>query len=57
MSRTLGSQGFDLDQPAGSRMPKPFKKTYTDKLPEWIEKFRAEGLKDEEISEIIKGKE
>ena len=29
---------------------------YTDKLPEWIEKFRAEGLKDSEIDEIIKGK-
>ena len=31
--------------------------SYTDKLPEWIEKFRSEGLKDEEISEILKGKE
>ena len=30
--------------------------SYTDKLPEWIEKFRAEGLKDVEIEEIIKGK-
>ena len=29
---------------------------YTDKLPEWVEKFRAEGLKDPEIDEIIKGK-
>ena len=30
--------------------------SYTDKLPEWIEKFRAEGLKDAEIEEILKGK-
>ena len=30
--------------------------SYTDKLPEWVEKFRAEGLKDAEIEEIIKGK-
>ena len=27
MSPTYGSKGFDVDQPAGSRMPKPFKKT------------------------------
>jgi len=37
-------------------MPKPFKKTFSDKLPEWIGKFRDEGLKDDEISEILKGK-
>ena len=29
---------------------------YTDKLPEWVEKFRAEGLQDAEIEAIIKGK-
>ena len=29
---------------------------YADKLPEWIEKFRGEGLSDAQIGEIIKGK-
>lgn len=47
---------LDLDQPAGSRVPKPFKKTFEDKLPEWIDKFRQEGVSDAEINEIIKGK-
>lgn len=53
---TSFSQTMYVDEPAGSRMPKPFKKTYVDKLPEWVEKFKAEGLKDAEIAEIIKGK-
>lgn len=29
---------------------------YADKLPEWIEKFRNEGLNDTQIEEILKGK-
>ena len=29
---------------------------FTDKMPEWIMKFKQEGLTDVEISEIIKGK-
>lgn len=32
-------------------------RSFTDKLPEWIVKFRQEGLTDVEINEIIKGKE
>lgn len=32
------------------------RRRYVDKLPEWIEKFKAEGLKDADIAEIIKGK-
>ena len=30
--------------------------SYTDKIPEWINKFRAEGLKEAEIQEILRGK-
>ena len=37
-------------------MPKPFKKTLTDKLPEWEDKFRAEGLQEADIQKILKGK-
>lgn len=39
MNRTYEDTVFS-DCPAGSRMPKPFKKTYEDKLPLWIVKFR-----------------
>ena len=28
------------DEPAGSRVPKPYKKTFSDKMPEWINKFK-----------------
>jgi len=45
------------DIPAGSRVPKPYKKTYADKLPEWVTKFRQEGLSDAEINDVLKGKE
>ena len=30
--------------------------SYSDKLPEWINKFKAEGMTEEEINDIIKGK-
>ena len=30
--------------------------SFSDKLPEWIVKFKQEGLTDQEIGEIIKGK-
>lgn len=55
MSRTYQNT-IAADAPAGSRMPKPFKKTYADKMPEWIIKFRQEGLSDTEINDILKGK-
>lgn len=29
---------------------------FVDKLPEWIDRFRAEGLTDTEIQEVIRGK-
>lgn len=28
---------------AGSRMPKPFKKTFVDKIPQWIQRMEDEG--------------
>lgn len=28
------------DEPAGSRVPRPYKKTFSDKMPEWIGKFK-----------------
>lgn len=56
MSQTFSYERGYGSQPAGSRMPKPYKKTYTDKLPEWISKFKAEGMTDAEIGEVIKGK-
>lgn len=31
-------------------------KSYADKMPEWITKFRTEGLSDAEINDIMKGK-
>ena len=30
--------------------------SFSDKLPEWIVKFKQEGISDQEIAEIIKGK-
>mmetsp|Transcript_12175 Transcript_12175/g.16514 ORF Transcript_12175/g.16514 Transcript_12175/m.16514 type:complete len:94 (+) Transcript_12175:1140-1421(+) len=57
MSATMSPGSISLaEMPAGSRMPKPYKKTYADKLPEWISRFRAEGVTDTEINEILKGK-
>lgn len=45
------------DEPAGYRNPKPFKKTYEDKIPDWIARYRGEGMKDEEIAQILFEKE
>lgn len=51
----LHEQNGDL--PAGFRAPKPFKKTYVDKIPEWVEKARQDGKTDDEIRDMIRGKE
>lgn len=45
------------DEPAGFRNPKPFKKTYEDKIPEWIQLCRTEGKKDDEIAQLLFEKE
>ena len=37
------SHELSSDVPAGYRVPKPFKKTFVDKIPEWIEKCKEEG--------------
>ena len=34
-----------------------FRYRFADKLPEWIDKFKAEGLTDAQIQDIIRGKE
>jgi len=44
-------------EPAGYRVPRPFKKTLVDKMPDWIEKYRSEGLEDAEIDQILKEKQ
>ena len=53
----VGLHEANGDLPAGFRAPKPFKKTYVDKIPEWVEKLRKEGKSDEEIKAAIRGKE
>lgn len=53
---TTGMLHSNEDPPAGSRIPKPFKKTLVDKMPTWTEKLKEEGMTDREVKEVIDGK-
>ena len=41
---------------AGSRLPKPFKKTFYDKMPEWFDQYKANGMSETQIKERLQGK-
>ena len=43
--------------PAGYRVPKPFKKTFVDKIPEWIEKCKEEGKDLDQTKDMLRQKE
>lgn len=45
------------DFAAGSRIPRAFKLTLTDKMPEWVQKMRDEGMSDDQIKTAINSKQ
>ena len=50
-------QEAQIDVPAGYRVPKPFKKTYVDKIPEWIDTCKQDGKSEQEILQMLRQKE
>ena len=38
---------------AGSRLPKPFKKTYVDKIPNWVDQMEKDGKSKEDIKQAL----
>ena len=52
MNRTVDS----FDEAAGVRRPKPFKNTFADKVPIWIEEMVRQGKSREEITAFLESK-